>query len=649
MKIKFLISLFVLFYSASSLLKAEVIVAGVFGDNMVIQRDEPVKVWGWADKNERIEVAFNGQKLTTTASRNGEWQVTLRPMAFGGPYNLVVKGKKNSVEYKNILIGDVWLCSGQSNMEWPLLNTNNALEEIKKADYPLIRSLNIPANIDIIPHTDVDAKWEICSPETAGDFSAVAYYYARDIYTQTGIPVGIINSSWGGTIIQTWMSEPSYNSLIPEVRTKDNPELTKSIRDYVKKHSDGIDGFKEFIANDRGMIEKWYDKSANVSTWHEMKIPQEWSTTSLASVDGMVWFRFEIILPENAAGKQATLHLGKIDDNDITWINSREVGRTTGSTQNRVYNIPEGVLKAGSNIMAVRVTDDMGPGGFTSQADDLMLEIHDTENMQYPLSGIWKYNTSIINEDFHKINIGPNSLNSLAYNSMINPLISFRIRGAIWYQGESNVDEAYAYRTVFPALINDWRNKWGYEFPFYWVQLVNCMGKDKSPAESQWAELREAQTLTLSLPKTGQAVIIDVGDSYDIHPLNKKEVGRRLALVALNQSYGKDNIYSGPTFKAMEKNGNKFVLSFNTYGSELRVSNKYGYIEGFSIAGNDKIFRWAKAYLKDNKIEVWNDEIKDPVAIRYGWGNNPDINLFNSEGLPVAPFRTDNWKLTTEY
>lgn len=626
-------------------LKAEVRTSGVFGDNMVLQRDEPVKVWGWADRGESVKVKFNGKEYKTRAARNGGWQVTLMPMSFGGPYSLSIEGKSNKIEYTNILIGEVWLCSGQSNMEWPVSMAANAQQEIDSADYPMIRLLGVSKKMNVVPQDDLQADWKVCSPSSVGDFSAVGYYYACELYHKLGVPVGIINSSRGGTDIETWTSRDSYEALPVAVRRQYDPEFLTNIEKCIKESTKGLDGYLEAMAKDRGLIEKWQDEYVDVSSWNEMQMPQEWSSTPLAHVDGLVWFRFECMVPEVAVGKPATLYLGRIDDNDIAWVNSHEVGRTSGYNQSRAYQVPAGTLKAGRNVIAVRVTDNMGPGGFIGQPRDLYLEMG-VNDLKIPLDGTWNYCASVVNSDFYKVDIGPNSLHSLLYNAMIHPFTKFRIKGVVWYQGESNSEKALAYQTLFPNLINNWRSKWDYEFPFYWVQLANFMAKDEMPTESSWAELREAQTKTLSVPKTGQAVITDIGDAGDIHPRNKQEVGRRLALIALNKSYGVDDlIYSGPTFFSMERVDDKVLITFDTHGSELVIVSKYGYIEGFSIAGADNKFVWARACLDDGKVIVWSDQVKDPVTVRYSWGNNPDVNLFNKVGLPAVPFRTNNQKM----
>ena len=397
------------------------------------------------------------------------------------------------------------------------------------------------------------------------------------------------------------------------------------------------------------MAGKWYREETDDSTWERMQVPQEWGDTPLAGTDGLVWFRFAFDLPASAAAAPAELHLGRIDDVDITWVNGVEVGRTNSPSLNRVYHVPANLLKAGRNVVAVRVEDVIGPGGFTGHSGELFLAAGGASPVRVPLAGLWRYNPSVVNEHYRHVDLGPNSVYSLLYNGMIHPLKDFRIRGAIWYQGENNAGRAYGYRTLFPNLIRDWRGQWGYEFPFYWVQLASFMERDDVPSDSPWAELREAQTLTLSLPQTGQAVITDIGDAQDIHPKNKQEVGRRLALVALNKTYGRSGtLCSGPTFRSMEKRGDRLVLTFGLCGAQWKVADKYGYIRGFAVAGTDRRFFWAKAELEGDRIVVWSDRVKDPVAVRYAWGNNPDANLFNDAGLPAVPFRTDGWKGVTE-
>lgn len=628
-----------------SVLHAEVKLPRIFSDNMVLQRDKPIKVWGWADKNETVEVSFLDQQKKVKADKNGNWAILLTPVSHGGPYTMQVKGKNNSITFQNILIGEVWLCSGQSNMEWQVKSSMNAKSEISNADFPQIRSFNVVKDLDMKPKSDLKGSWEVCSPATVGDFSAVAYFFARKLYQELNVPIGIINSSWGGTDIETWTSPESFSKLGDIFKERYKALNITDFDKFAKESEEGKKAFTQAMLNDPGVAESWFNPTLNTSTWKKMQVPKLWDG-ELGSVDGILWFRYALTLPESVEGKSGTIRLGPIDDNDVTWINGIKVGETNGYNINRSYAVPANVLKAGQNIITVKIVDNAGGGGLYGKPEDLTL---DAGGKSYPLAGEWLYKVAVSNKAFNYVEFSPNMYSSLLYNAMINPIIQYPIKGAIWYQGENNAGQAYNYRTLFPNMITDWRTKWGYEFPFYWVQLANFMAKDDVPQDSDWAELREAQSMTLSLPKTGEAVITDIGEANDIHPRNKQDVGLRLALNALNKDYGKtDIIYSGPTFKSMEVDGDKAIISFNNIGKRLNSTSKYGYIEGFAIAGADNKFVWAKAYIEGDKVIVYSDNISKPVSVRYSWSNNPDVNLFNSEGLPAAPFRTDCLKGITQ-
>ncbi|EGK02495.1 sialate O-acetylesterase [Dysgonomonas gadei] len=628
-----------------SVLHAEVKLPRIFSDNMVLQRDKPIKIWGWADKNETVEVSFLDQQKKVKADKNGNWTILLTPVSHGGPYTMQVKGKNNSITFQNILIGEVWLCSGQSNMEWQVKSSMNAKSEISNADFPQIRSFNVVKDLDMKPKSDLKGSWEVCSPATVGDFSAVAYFFARKLYQELNVPIGIINSSWGGTDIETWTSPESFSKLGDIFKERYKALNITDFDKFAKESEEGKKAFTQAMLNDPGVAESWFNPTLNTSTWKKMQVPKLWDG-ELGSVDGILWFRYALTLPESVEGKSGTIRLGPIDDNDVTWINGIKVGETNGYNINRSYAVPANVLKAGQNIITVKIVDNAGGGGLYGKPEDLTL---DAGGKSYPLAGEWLYKVAVSNKAFNYVEFSPNMYSSLLYNAMINPIIQYPIKGAIWYQGENNAGQAYNYRTLFPNMITDWRTKWGYEFPFYWVQLANFMAKDDVPQDSDWAELREAQSMTLSLPKTGEAVITDIGEANDIHPRNKQDVGLRLALNALNKDYGKtDIIYSGPTFKSMEVDGDKAIISFNNIGKGLKSTSKYGYIEGFAIAGADNKFVWAKAYIEGDKVIVYSDNISKPVSVRYSWSNNPDVNLFNSEGLPAAPFRTDCLKGITQ-
>lgn len=630
--------IFIAFFLHAFLLKAELRLPAIFGDNMILQRDSPINLWGWAEKNETIHVQFMQQNLKAKADKNGQWNLTLAPTSHGGPYRLEIKGRQEQILLKNILVGEVWLASGQSNMEWIVKNSNNATGEISQANYPNIRAFNVEKNMSDVPKKDLNGKWEICSPATVGDFSAVGYFFALKLYQELGIPVGIINSSWGGTGVETWTSGNSFNKLPAHFNEPYKQTFTSDLKSFMSENELKKQAYQQALAKDPGIAEKWYENNSDLPTWGKMNLPQLWEP-KLDNIDGIVWFKRSIYLPKGSASKSASIHLGTIDDDDVCWINGVKVGETKGYTIPRSYNIPKTVLKDGENIITVKIMDTGGGGGFYGNPAQLYLEV---EGEKFPLNGEWNYKEAVTTKQYGYKEVSPNMFHSLLFNAMINPMIPYTIRGVIWYQGENNAGRAYDYRTLFPNLIQDWRSHWKIEFPFYWVQLANYMAKEKTPEDSDWAKLRDAQTRTLRLAHTGQAVITDIGEADDIHPRNKQEVGRRLALIALAKDYGKkDLIYSGPTFKSLVKQGNKLVISFDSTGGGLVVNNKYGYVEGFAIAGADKKFVWAKAHIQGNKIIVFADQIVNPEFVRYAWSDNPDVNLFNREGLPAVPFSNE--------
>ncbi len=454
-------------------LHAGVSLPRLINSNMVLQRNTEIVIWGWADPGEEVTVHFAGNRQTVRAGKERGWEVTFPAMKAGGPYTMEVVGEENAIVLENILVGDVWVCSGQSNMEWPLSRAKNAEKEIMEANYPKIRLFDIPRNlkptpVDTIPGGD----WQECLPANIPTFSGVGYFFGRAIHKEVGVPVGLISSNWGGTNVETWTSREMAATV---------PEMAEEIRDL----------------------------------------------------------------------------------------------------------------------------DDLDNPGKT---------------------------------------LRPNDKPTLLYNGMIHPIIRFPVLGVIWYQGEANADNAFEYRERFPNMIRDWRNQWNNpDMGFYFVQLANFRKEKQEPGESEWAELREAQLMTLSLQNTGMAVTIDIGEADDIHPGNKQDVGYRLALAALHDTYGRDIVHSGPLFEFMDKRGSRVILTFRYAESGLIARDKYGYVRGFALAGDDREFHWAKGKVEGGTVVLWSDEVPDPVAVRYGWADNPDVNLYNKEGLPASPFRSDSW------
>jgi len=457
----------VFLYTCTSAVQADVRLPKIFGNHMVVQQQMPVKVWGWAEPGERVEVSLAGQTRAASADASGKWLVTLEPLPAGGPHKLIVQAN-NRIELEDVLVGEVWIGSGQSNMQWPVRRSMNAEEEIANARWPKIRLFTVARRIAETPQEDCEGEWLICSPETVGEFSAVLYFFGRKLHQELGVPVGLINSSWGGTVAEAWTSR------------------------------EALEGDEDFRP----------------------------------------------------------------------------------------------ILERGA-----------------------------------------KFDPKIPNQP------------AVLFNGMIHPLLNFAIRGVVWYQGESNCARAEQYQKLFPTLIQDWRKRWGLgDFPFYFVQLAPFRYRNADPRNA--AELREAQRLTLRLPNTGMVVTTDIGDVNDIHPTNKQEVGRRLALWALAKTYGKtDLVYSGPLYREAKIEGNKIRIFFDHVDGGLVVKGEE--LTHFQIAGADGEFKPAKAVIDGETVVVWNEEVANPVAVRFGWSDDAEPNLFNAAGLPASPFRTDNFPLVT--
>ena len=626
---------------------ANITLPKIFGDNMVLQRNKPISIWGFASAGEKVIVQFNGQTKSTKADKAGKWQVMLSPEKEGGPFQLSVKGK-NQLTIQNILVGEVWICSGQSNMEMPIEGwgkINNYQQEIASANYSQIRHFKIPNTVSTTLKDDITGgDWKVCSTSTAGDFSATAYFFARELYNQLKVPIGLINTSWGGTMSEAWTSKKAFEQS-PELKyiadAMQNNDIDKKLKERAEISFKNIIKLQGSFENNTNTTD-WKNSNFDDSKWPTMKLPGLWESQGLPDLDGTVWFRKTIIIADADAGKAATLNLGMIDDNDDTYLNDIKIGSTQGYNTPRKYTIAAGILKAGKNTIAVKVGDTGGGGGFYGDAADMTLTI---DNNKQSLAGDWTFRVAALSPS--ATSVGPNDYPSMLFNAMLYPIIQYSIKGAIWYQGETNAGRAYQYRTAFPLMINDWRQhfKQG-DFPFLFVQLSTFGSAEaNSKNGSNWAELREAQAMTLSLPNTGMAVITDIGNPTDIHPKNKQDVGKRLASIALHDVYEKTAEYTGPTYKSMQAAGNKVILTFTHIGSGLLVKDKYGYVKGFEIAGADKQFQYARATMEGDKIIVQADGITQPVAVRYNWVDDAsEGNLFNKELFPAAPFRTDDWE-----
>jgi len=637
----------------------------IFSDNMVLQRDHPLNIWGYAPTNQRLTITFHGQSRTTTANRSGKWTVSLPPVSYGGPFEMKIAGSTNTIIYKNVMVGDVWVCSGQSNMEFPISGwsrVNNYQYEIAHAAYPNIRLFTVEKNISGKPEEDVrPAQWQECSPSTISPFSAVGYFFGRELYQTLKIPVGLVFSSWGGTDIESWISRNSldtsaeYHDAVKNLPVLDMDSLRNVLGKRILRLVENIQGYLP----DTTAIASWKTLSFDDSKWPVMQLPGLWDNQQLGNLfDGQVWFRKEFELsPTTSPTGAFTLSLGIIDDNDQTFVNGIPVGSTNGYNLRRIYNIPPGILHEGKNSITIKVDDTGGEGGVYGNSNDLCLT--SGENNRTDLSGPWKFQVAAVATG--NGNFGPNSYPSLLYNAMIHPLTPFPIKGVIWYQGENNAKRGYQYRKAMPLIIEDWRNHWKEkDFPFYYVQIASFSADHgNSNTGSAWAELRESQTLTLSVPHTGMAVTTDIGEPNDIHPKNKQDVGKRLAMLALKDTYGRSVVARGPEYKSMEIKGNHVELTFTSIGSGLTSTAAAStntpatpagtQLNGFELAGPDQKFYPAKSTLTDDRVDLYADEVPHPVAARYAWADDAsNADLFNKEGFPATPFRTDQWPESTK-
>ncbi|OPZ27634.1 MAG: Glycosyl hydrolases family 2, sugar binding domain [Lentisphaerae bacterium ADurb.BinA184] len=638
-------------------------VPAVLGDHMVLQAGLPVPVWGWAEAGAEITVSFAGQTAKATAGADGRWQVRLAAMpASAEGRELRIQSNRDAAPrvLADVLVGEVWVCSGQSNMQFGLGGANRGQEEIAAADYPRLRLFTVPNVTAPQPADDCAAGWRVCSPESAGGFSAVGYFFGRHLHRQLDVPVGLINTSWGGTVAEAWTSGPALRAELPEFA----PDLDKlAVRN--EETEKAMARYEEAMAAYNAALAELYAREddpapaaarhagldVDDTAWKTMNVPANWETSpDFPDLDGIVWFRKTIELPAAWAGKDVILKPGPIDEVDQTWFNGERVGGRGNMRRHetqfwnvpREYPVPGRLVRAGRNVVAVRAMDAVGQGGLWGGAPDSMVAVlaDGSDATRIPLAGAWRCQAEYV---LPRRPAAPNNPNypSVLFNGMINPLIPYAVRGAIWYQGESNAGRAAQYRTLLPTLITDWRTRWDSgEFPFLIVQLANFMGRAATPQESAWAELREAQAMTVSaLPKVGLAVAIDIGEANDIHPRNKQDVGLRLGLAAQALAYNQDIEYSGPVFAEMKVEAGKALLRFTH--AEGGLVAKDGAPTGFAIAGADRKFVWAKAEIRGDSMAVWADEVPEPVAVRYAWADNPACNLYNQAGLPMIPFRTD--------
>lgn len=635
---------------SSNAVNATVSLPSFFTDNMVLQQKSAVPFWGESSAKS-ISITTSWDKKTyKTNVENGKWKIVLKTPVYGGPYTISINDGTIKT-LNNILIGEVWLCSGQSNMEMPLEGwgkIDHFREEIANANYPQIRLLQaehiestLPLNALKVQHDG----WNVCSPATIADFSATAYFFARKIYKEKNIPIGLIHSSWGGTLIEAWTSSGALTTIhdfdaeIQAMKSEVDQEalLKKYNADmtiWEKKLADSDKGFQNAKAI-------WATANFDDSSWKTMPLPAFFENKGLSNFDGVVWFRKKV----NITSTNTDFTLSYLaDDDDKIWFNGNYIGETKGYNVERHYTIPSKFLKKGENIITIRVFDGAGNGGVYGDENFTLKSAKKTIS----LAGDWKYN---IGADLKDLPAKPylaqgQNRPSAIYNAMIAPITDYKIKGVIWYQGESNAERAYQYQKLFPLLINDWREQFkDKKLPFFFVQLANYKQKKEQPADSDWAELREAQFKALKLPNTGMTVTTDIGNGEDIHPKNKQDVGGRLASIALVKVYNTKIDYSGPLYKSYNIKGNTVTVDFD-FNKNIKARDDT--LKGFSIAGSDQKFYWAVAKVVNGKVEVYAQEVPNPVAVRYNWADNPDGNLTNESGLPASSFRTDIWAGITQ-
>jgi len=622
---------------------AQLEVSGIFGDNMVLQSRRPVPVWGVAEPEEEVSVSIDGRTVKVRADGNGRWQAALQPMEPGGPFELRVVSGDDSVLYHNVLVGDVWVCSGQSNMEWTVADSMNAEAEIAAALDSRIRHFKVPRSWAERPQDQLaGGSWETADPTHAGEFTAVGYFFARELRRHHDIPIGLLNSTWGGSRIEPWMSAESLGLGAEDLSGVLAAERAAELEILAKVQAQ----IGELPESDRGLTDgnaAWAAPNLDDSSWRPISTATRWEEQGWVGMDGIVWYRTSFELTEEESRAGVRLGLGTIDDSDTTWVNGHEVGRTVLAWNTpRIYAVPPEFLREGRNVIAVRVEDTGGGGGLYGDPADRFVEIGSAKR---PLSEQWLFEIGFVtvNADSRK-----NQVPTLLFNKMIHPVLAFPVAGFLWYQGESNADRdgALVYRDLFTAMIKDWRQRWGRnELPFLWVQLANFMAAADQPGDSDWAMLRESQSAALALANTAQAVTIDIGDADDIHPRNKQEVGRRLALGARAIAYGEDLVHSGPVYRSHLVQDGRVIIEFDDVGGGLVARGRDdSKLMEFAVAGADRRFVWAEALIEGDRVVVWSDEVKNPVAVRYAWADNPSrANLFNLEGLPASPFRTDDW------
>lgn len=675
--------------------QAEVLLPEWMSSNMVLQQRSTIHLTATAKKGATVKITASWDNQTTQVKadkKTGVFAFDLNVPAAGGPFTLTFDDGEKT-ELTNVMAGEVWFCSGQSNMEMPVQGwgkVNNYEEEVANANHPLIRLFQVKHATAHLPQKALPQGhtlgWAVCSPEMVAEFSAAAYFFAREVSQKLGIAVGVVNSSWGGTPAESWVSNEALSHVTGFEEQMKNMAATGYDELKLRQlyNSDRAAWQKRMWGTDEGLIDgdlnntRWTAADFDDSDWKTMKQPVHWrDVKELANFDGVIWYRRVVDVPAGLAGKNLKLNLGQVDDQDITFWNGERVGSNTAWNAVRSYNVPGRLVKAGRNVITVRLYDSSGDGGFINEEKDMNVQ---GEGQTLTLAGDWRYRMGMDSNSakVQEAGLEPKQPNDSwypcnLYNAMVSPFLTMPVRGFLWYQGCSNVGRAIQYESLFETLILDWQSRFNKNsevaaypkpapkensrrrafrqpeskaLPFYFVQIANYRWEKDLQPESEWAAIREAQRKALQLDGVGMAVNIDIGMAMDIHPKNKQEVGRRLALLALNRTYGKDEPCAAPDFYQMRVEAPRAILSFRpTWGSDNLAANAD--IKGFTIAGPDHKWYVAKAHIEGEgfmqRVIVEAPEVPCPVAVRYAWADNPPCNLVTASGLPVGPFRTDDW------
>lgn len=635
--------------------RKQILLSSLFGDHAILQREMPIPISGWAPPLSRIQITCGPSVAMGISNADGEFCVRLPAMSAGGPYALMAEVLESGEKCQStdILVGEVWLASGQSNMEWTFRMLGDACEkEVVETPNPEIRMLTVPRNAILGGRGSIEAAWKTLTPPEVLDFSAVATYFAKKLHVELGVPVGILNASWGGTPIEAWMSRRYLlkNEFVKHRIARceadlNNPEYWHGMSRFLTKNLPADPG-------NRAEPDGWAAPHCEESLWKEVLLPDPWLAFG-HNHSGVFWFRKTLRIPAHWIGKPLHLELGAVDKQDITYVNGVPVGATGKGFEEehwntpRAYTVPAKVVQSEWLTIAVRAYSFVYQGGMIGPAESMKISLLDGGNDFLPLDGSWIYrmehDLGVVTPPVQPYGPGNPNTPGILFDSMLKPLIGCAMRGAIWYQGESNADRANEYASLLRGMVENWRTDWALgDFPFLLVQLANFRTPSRYEQGSTWARLREAQLHALQERNTGMAVAIDLGEAADIHPKNKKDVGERLALWALAKTYSRSTPHTGPIYQQMAIEGNAIRITFDH--TENGLSSSGGELTTFVVAGKDRIFFPAHAMIQGHTVLVSSPDVPDPEAVRYGWADNPvGPYLINSVGLPASPFRTDFW------